>query len=162
MASASLRSSLRTAVAVGAFGALAVFGTAATAGAQPGPIQGADFGSLGSMTDLFLPGAAGNVGGSLAENLGSIAGMEGSATGSLDTASVTNMRETLVLGSSEGSVGSVGDLAGQVDPSGIDGSVGGSADGSAEGSTMVGGVDAGSVTGMLESASLGLESIPEP
>lgn len=156
MASASLRSTLRTAVAVGAFGALAVFGTAATAGAQPA-IDGPNFGSLGSMTDILLPGGNTNIAGSLAGNLGSIAGMQGSAEGSLDSESVGTMRGTLVAGSSDGSVASVGQLAGNTNPDAIDGSVGGSAEGSQEGSTMLTGVDSGSIAGMLDSASLGLD-----
>jgi len=165
MAPRSLRSSLRTVVAVGAFGALAVFGTAATAGAQPltpPDITGPDFGSLGSLTAIFLPGANDNFGGSLADNLGSLSGMAGSATGSLDSDSVGNMRETLVAGSSQGSLGSIGQLAGQTNPDAIPGSVDGSAEGSNEGSTMLTGVDSGSITGMLDSASLGLDDALNP
>ena len=98
MASAKLRSSLRTAVAIGAFGALVTFGTAATAGAEP--ISGPVFGSLGSITDLFLPEAGAPIVGSLVGNLGSIANMSGSATESLDSGSILDMRGTLVDGSS--------------------------------------------------------------
>ncbi|MGN7226973.1 hypothetical protein ACTHQW_11615 [Dietzia maris] len=162
MASASLRSTLRTAVAVGAFGALAVFGTAATAGAQPTEITGPDFGSLGSLTTIFLPEAGEPIAGSLAGNLGSIANMSGSATESLNADSVGDMRGTLVDGSSEGSLASVGQLAGTTNPDAIPGSVEGSADGSGEGSTMLEAVDAGSITGMLESASLGLAPLAPP
>ncbi|MCT1434397.1 hypothetical protein [Dietzia maris] len=156
MASASLRSSLRTAVAVGAFGALAVFGTAATAGAQVDPIAGPDFGSLGSLTTIFLPEAGEPIAGSLAGNLGSIADMSGSATESLGAGSIVDMRQTMVDGSSEGSLASVGQLAGTTNPDAIPGSVGGSAEGSGEGSAMIDAVDSQSIAGTLNSASLGL------
>lgn len=72
------------------------------------------------------------------------------------------MRGTLVAGSSDGSMASVGQLAGNTNPAAIDGSVGGSAEGSGEGSAMLDGVSAGSITGLLDSASLGLDdALPE-
>ena len=72
--------------------------SASTAGAEP--ISGPVFGSLGSITDLFLPEAGAPIVGSLVGNLGSIANMSGSATESLDSGSILDMRGTLVDGSS--------------------------------------------------------------
>lgn len=156
--------SIRTTAIACALGATAFFAMPATAGAQTPVIQGPDTGSLGSMTDLFLDGAGeafgAFLGGSVGEN-GSITGMVGSAQGSLgDTDSLKNARDTLVTGSSEGSVGSLGDMAAQINPDEIGNAAGGSNAASNDGSTMLKGVTGGSITGVLDSASVGLEQLP--
>ncbi len=77
--------------------------------------------------------------------------MSGSATESLDAGSIVDMRGTLVDGSSEGSLASVGQLAGTTNPDAIPGSVAGSAEGSSEGSSMLGAIDSASIGNALES-----------
>ena len=158
--------SIRTTAVACALGATAIFAVPATAGAQTPPIEGPDTGSLnlGSLSAVFVDGADeafGNfIGGSLGEN-GSLVGMEGSATGSIaNTESQKALRNSLVDGSSEGSVGSIGDIAAQLNPDELDGPAQGSATASSQGSGMLKGVDSASVTGSIKSASIGLENLP--
>lgn len=162
-ASASLRSTLRSAVAVGAFGALAVFGTAATAGAQPvdgDMVLSPSFGSLGSLTGLidesnfgnldgFFDGSVG-VGGSLTGSVGSVSDSAG------DLGSQEDAVEALEAGSSTGSAGSMGQIAGNIEPDGLAQANTGSTGMSNDLGNMLEGVQAGSVGGMVESASAGL------
>lgn len=165
MASATLRSYLRTAVAVGAFGALAVFGTAATAGAEPTEVTDPGFGSLGSITGL-IPDAnwenfdgffGGSVGtdGSLAGVFGSTAasvGQQGSQEGALATAT----------GSNSGSTASIGQIAGNIDPDAIEDTNTGSLQGSADMGGSLGAVSGGSITDLLQSGSAGLGELTGP
>ncbi|MBB1032112.1 hypothetical protein G6027_14740 [Dietzia sp. SLG310A2-38A2] len=157
MSSASLRSTLRTAVAVGAFGALAVFGTVATAGAQV-EVEAPSFGSLGSVTGLienwenldgFFDGSVGAT--------GSLTGSVGSVEGSLGTAgSQTEALDDLEAGSSTGSAGSLGQIAGNIDPDGVTEANSGSAGMSSDLTNMLTGVSAGSVGGLVQSGSAAL------
>ena len=159
MASAKLRSSLRTAVAIGAFGALAVFGTAATAGAQT-TVTAPSLGSLGSVTGLIDEANFGNLegffGGSVGAD-GSLTNMVGSTSQSLGTVgSQQGVLDTLEAGSSQGSAGSIGQIAGNIDPEGVADTNAGSATMSTDLTDMLGGVSAGSVTGLIQSGSAAL------
>ncbi|MDV8001826.1 hypothetical protein [Rhodococcus sp. IEGM 1408] len=165
MASVSLRSSLRTAVAVGAFGALAVFGTAATAGAQV-EVDAPSFGSLGSLTGLIGDGNWDNLGGffdgSVGET-GSLTGSVGSVGGSLgDAGSQTDALDDLEAGSSQGSAGSVGQIAGNIDPDGLGEANSGSAGMSSDLTGMLTGVSDGSVGGLVQSGSTALGAFNPP
>ncbi|UVE95047.1 hypothetical protein [Dietzia sp. B32] len=164
MASASLRSTLRTAVAVGAFGALAVFGTAATAGAQTGPVVAApSFGSLGSLAGLIADENAGNLDGFFDGSVGANGSLTGSVGSVSDSAGDLGSQEQAVdgleAGSSTGSAGSMGQIAGNIDPGGLEEANTGSAGMSSDLLGMLTGVQAGSVGGMIESASDGLANL---
>lgn len=165
MASASLRSSLRTAVAVGAFGALAVFGTAATAGAQP-VVEAPSFGSLGSVTGLIDDANWGNLDGLFDGSVGtdgSLTNMVGSTSGSLgDLGSQQGILDTLEAGSSTGSAGSIGQIAGNIDPDGVEDTNTGSTGMSSDTEGMLGGVSAGSVGGLIQSGSAALGAFNPP
>lgn len=164
MASASLRSTLRTAVAIGAFGALAVFGTAATAGAQPAQVDSPSFGSLGSLADLIPDTNWGNLDGLFDGSVGANGSLTGSVGSVSDSAgglgSQQEAVDALEAGSSTGSAGSIGQIAGNIDPEdGLGEANAGSTGMSADLMGMLTGVQAGSVGGMIESASDGLANL---
>lgn len=164
MASASLRSTLRTVVAVGAFGALAVLGTAATAGAQPGPVEAPSFGSLGSLADLIPDENWGNLGGFFDGSVGETGSMTGSVGSVSDSAGGLGSQQKAVAaleaGSSTGSAASVGQIAGNIDPEdGLEEANSGSADMSLDLDGMLRRIPAGSVGDMIESASDGLANL---
>lgn len=165
MASASLRSSLRTAVAVGSFGALAVFGTAAAANAQPVAVEPSSFGSLGSITGL-IPDANwtnfdGFFGGSVGTD-GSIADMLGSTGASVGQLGSQQDALETATGSNSGSTASIGQIAGNIDPDAIADTNTGSATGSADLGGSLGAVSGQSVTGLLQTGSAGLGELTEP
>lgn len=158
---ASLRSTLRSAVAVGAFGALAVFGTTA-ANAQP-VVEAPSFGSLGSLSGLIDPDNFGNLTGFFDGSVGgdgSLTGSVGSVGGSLGTVgSQQEAIETVEAGSSQGSAGSMGQIAGNIDPDGVATANGGSATMSADLTDMLTGVPSGSVSDIVASGSQALAAL---
>lgn len=164
MASVSLRSSLRTAVAVGAFGALAVFGSAATAGAQTGPVVGTPtFGSLGSLTNLIPEDNWANLGGFFDGSVGQTGSLTGSVGSVSDSAgnlgSQKQAVDALEAGSSTGSAASLGQISGNIDPDGLGEANAGSTAMSSDLMGMLTGVQNGSVGGMIDSASDGLANL---
>lgn len=164
MASASLRSSLRTAVAVGSFGALAVFGTVATANAQD-IVEPSSFGSLGSITGL-IPDANwtnfnGFFGGSVGTD-GSIANMLGSTGESVGQLGSQQEALETATGSNSGSTASIGQIAGNINPDAIADTNTGSATGSADLGGSLGAVSGQSVTGLLQTGSAGLGELTAP
>lgn len=162
MASASLRSTLRTAVAVGAFGALTVFGTAATAGAQTGgEVSPSGFGSLGSVSGLI--GNWGNFdnffGGSV-EQGGSVEGMVGSAGASVGQLGSQQDAVQTATGSTTGSSASIGQIAGNIDPDAITETNAGSTAGSNDFVGMLTVVDGASISNLIGSGSAALGELP--